>query len=51
MEKIDQTQTEAVKVFEYGKNNNNYWDLVKLHQQLVNKVLSIAKALYLGYSL
>ena len=45
------TIIEAVKIFEYGKNNNRYWDRAKLHKQVVEKALSIAEALYLGYSL
>ena len=43
--------TESVEIFEYGKNNNRYWDGAKLHQQVVNKALPIAEALYPGYSL
>lgn len=43
--------TEAVELFEYEKNNERYWDGAKLHQQVVNKALPIAKALYPGYSL
>ena len=39
--------TEAVEVFEYEKNNDGYWDGAKLHQQVVNKALPIAEALYL----
>ena len=54
-EEIAQTtgllKTEAVKIFEYGKNNDGYWDKAKLHQQVVNKALPIAEALYPGYSL
>ena len=42
---------EAVELFEYGKTNKGYWDGSKLHKQVVNKALLIAKALYLGYSL
>lgn len=45
------TETEAVKIFEYGKNNDGYWDRVKLHKQVVSKALTIAEALYPGYSL
>ena len=41
----------AVKILEYGKNNNGYWDRAKLHQQVVNKALPIAKAFYLRYLL
>lgn len=45
------TETEAVEIFEYGKNNDGYWDGVKLHKQVVSKALPIAEALYPGYSL
>lgn len=45
------TITEAVEIFEYGKNNNGYWDRAKLHKQVVEKALPIAEALYPGYSL
>lgn len=38
-------KTEAVEIFEYG-----YWDGAKLYQQVVKKALSIAEALYPGYS-
>ena len=51
MKKTSLMHTEAIEVFEYGKNNNDYWDGAKLHQQVVNKALLIAKTLYLGYSL
>ena len=51
MEKTSLMHTEAVEVFEYGKNNDGYWDGAKLHQQVVNKALPIAEALYPGYSL
>ena len=44
-------ETEAVEVFEYGKNNNRYWDGAKLHKQVVSKALPIAKVLYPRYSL
>lgn len=51
MEKAGITITEAVVLFEYGKANEGYWDGPKLHQQVVNKALPIAEALYPGYSL
>ena len=44
-------EEEAVEIFEYGKNNDGYWDGAKLHQQVVNKALLIAEALYPGYAL
>lgn len=40
-----------VKIFEYRKNNDKYWNKAKLYKQVVKKALLIAKALYLGYSL
>lgn len=38
-------------LFKYKKANNKYWDRPKLDQQVVNMALSIAEALYPGYSL
>ena len=52
-EVIDKTRlsvTEAVELFEYEKTNKGYWDGPKLHNQVVNKALPIAEALYPGYS-
>ena len=43
--------TKLVEIFEYEKNNNEYWDRTKLHQQVVNKALPIAETLYSSYSL
>lgn len=51
MEKTRLSVTEAIKLFEYGKANERYWDGRKLHKQVVNKALPLAKALYPGYSL
>ncbi len=51
MKKTGLTHIEAVKVFEYRKNINSYWDEAKLHQEVVNKASPIAEALYPGYSL
>ena len=51
MEKTGLTFKEAAELFEYGKNNEGYWDGPKLHKQVVNKALPIAEALYPGYSL
>ena len=51
IEKVGLTHTEAVENFEYGKNNDGYLDGAKLYQQVVNKALPIAEALYPGYSL
>ena len=50
-EETGPVETEAVEIFEYRKNNDGYWDGAKLHNQVVNKALSIAQALYPGYSL
>lgn len=33
-------ETEAVEIFEYGKNNDGYWDGAKLHRKVVDKALS-----------
>ena len=44
-------EEETVEIFEYGKNNDGYWDGAKLYQQVVNKALPIAEAFYPGYSL
>ena len=44
------SETEAVEIFEYGKNNDGYWDRPKLLKQVVNKTIPVAKALYPGYS-
>lgn len=51
IEKIRLTVTKAVELFKYGKLNESYWNKPKLHKQVVNKTLLIAKALYLSYSL
>lgn len=40
----------AAKLFKYGKKNKGYWDRFKLYKQVVHKDLSIAEALYPGYS-
>ena len=44
------SETEAVEIFEYGKNNEGYWDGPKLLKQVINKAIPIAEALYPGYS-
>ena len=43
--------TKAAEIFEYGKNNNKYWNGAKLYKQVVEKALPIAEALYPRYSL
>jgi hypothetical protein len=45
------TVDEAVEILEYGKNREGYWDGAKLLEQVVNKALPIAEALFPGYSL
>lgn len=45
------TETEAVEILKYGKNNEGYWNGAKLHKQVVDKALPIAEALYPGYLL
>lgn len=45
------TLTEAVEIFEYGKNHEGYWDGAKLHKQVVTKASPVAEAFYPGYSL
>lgn len=42
---------EVIKLFEYKKSNEKYWDKAKLHKQVVSKALLIAKVFYLSYSL
>lgn len=32
IQKTGLMETEAVKVFKYGKNNDKYWDRAKLHK-------------------
>lgn len=39
-----------MKIFEYGKNNDRYWDKAKLYYQALKKVLPITKILYFRYS-
>ena len=50
VEKCRFVSTEAVEIFEYGKNNDGYWDGAKLHHQVMKKALPIAQVLYPGYS-
>ena len=51
MKKAEITIIKAVILFEYEKANKGYWDKLKLHQQVVNKALPIAKAFNPDYSL
>lgn len=41
----------TIKIFEYEKNNNKYWNKTKLYKQVVKKILSITKVFYLKYLL
>lgn len=43
--------TKAVKIFEYRKSNDRYWDKSKLHHQVIPKALLIMETLYPRYSL
>ena len=38
-----------MKILEYGKNNEGYWDGIKLVKQIKEKALPIAEAFYPGY--
>lgn len=51
IEKLGLIMIKVVKIFEYGKNNDKYYNKAKIHQQTVTNILLIAEALYLGYSL
>lgn len=51
IERCGLTETEAVEIFEFGKNNQGYWTGADLLKQVKNKALPIAQALYPGYSL
>ncbi len=51
VEKCGFLETEAVEMFEYGKNNDRYWDRAKLHKHVVSTALPIEETLYPEYSL
>lgn len=51
IKKIGLIFRKTVKLFEYKKNNERYWDEPKLYKQLITKVFLTAEALYLGYLL
>lgn len=51
IDKFGLTQTEAVEIFEFGKNNQGYWTGADLLKQVKEKALPIAEVLYPGYSL
>lgn len=42
---------EVAEFFEYGKNNDGYWNRQHLLKQVVDKAMRIGEALYLGYQL
>ena len=44
------TAAEAVEVLEYGRNLDGYWDGKKLLEQVTQKALPIAEALFPGYA-
>lgn len=45
------TETEAVEIFEFEKNNQNNWTGADLLKQIKNKMLLIVQAFYSEYSL
>lgn len=49
-EEIKLVETKAIDIFEYRKNNDGYWNGVKLYKQVANKTLSIMLTLYSRYS-
>ncbi len=51
MRNTDLKTNEAVEILEYEKNNGGYWDGVKLFRQEIEKLVPIAEALCLGYSI
>lgn len=49
---IQQTRLQKIEIienFKYRKNNNGYWDRVKLYKQVVNKMLPISEVFYSKY--
>ena len=44
------TYSETVEIFEYQKNNREYWNKIKLLRQVFSKALPIAKVLFSEYS-
>lgn len=50
IEKIKLIVIEAIKLIKYRKLSRSYQNRFKLYKQVVNKVLFIAKTLYLSYS-
>lgn len=51
IKKVGPTPKKIVEIFEYNKNNDKYKDRAKLHQQVENKALLIAKVFHFGYLL
>lgn len=51
MQETKLLKSKAIKIFEYEKKNNKYWNRAKLYQQVVKKTLPFVKALYPNYSL
>lgn len=51
LEKTGIAYIKIAEIFKYRKNHNSFCDKAKLHQQVVNKTLPIAKAFYSSYSL
>lgn len=51
IQQIRLQEIEVVENFEYKKNNDSYWNKVKLYKQVINKTLPIIKAFYPKYSL
>lgn len=51
IEKCGLIKTEAVEIFEFGKNNQGYQTRVDLLKHIKDKALSITQAFYPGYFL
>lgn len=49
VDKYGLTVTEAVEIFEFGKNNGGYWTGADLLKQVKEKALPIVQVLYPGY--
>lgn len=44
-------EIKVVRIFEYKKKNDGYWDITKLYKQEVNKILFITEVFYSKYSI
>lgn len=42
---------EVIEILKYGKNNDKYYNKVKLLWQVIKKILPIIETLYSGYSI